>query len=123
MKIACTLVPCIYSFLFPFSASTYKLTKGKTEARQYNHTDTAANERSKQFNENILPATTYEFKLKLVAPIIEMEVPDHPVVTVEMESKAAIKNCYTNPSPLSGEYQIPFNNFSATSASNGGLIE
>ena len=33
-----------------------------------------------------------------------MEVPNHPAETVEMESKAVFKNCYSNPSPLSGEY-------------------
>ena len=90
--------------MFSFSAGTSKSTTGKTEARKYNHTDTAANERSKQFYENIPPATTYEFKVKLVAPIIEMEVPNHPAETVEMESKAVFKNCYSNPSPLSGEH-------------------
>ena len=93
--------------MFSFSAGTSKSTTGKTEARKYNHTDNAANERLKQFNENISPATTYEFKVKLVAPIVEMEVPNHPVETVEMESKAAFKNCYSNPSPLSGDYLDP----------------
>ena len=90
--------------MFSFSVGTSKLTTGKTEARKYNHTHTAENGRLKQFNENISPATTYEFKVKLVAPIIEMEVPNQPHETVEMESKAAFKNCYSNPSPLSGEH-------------------
>ena len=73
-------------------------------SRKYNHTDTLANERLKQFNDKIPPATTYEFKVNLVAPTIEMEVPNQPAETVKMESKAAFKNCYSNPAPLSGEY-------------------
>ena len=94
------------SFIFHFSFSVGKsqLTKGKTVSRKYNHTDASANERLKQFNEKITPATTYEFKVNLVAPTIEMEVSNQPAETVKMESKAAFKKCYSNPAPLSGKY-------------------
>ena len=76
----------------------------KTPSRKYSYTNDSANERLLQFNEKITPATTYEFKVNLVAPTIEMEVPNQPAETVKMESKAAIKNCYSNPAPLSGKY-------------------
>ena len=87
-------------------------------SRKYNHTDTLANERLKQFNDKITPATTYEFKVNLVAPTIEMEVPNQPAETVKMESKAAFKNCYSNPAPLSGEclnnkYVVPYKDWGA----------
>ena len=89
---------------FSFSAGTSKLIYNKkTEARKYSHTDAKANERAIELNENISPATTYEFRVYLVAPTIEMKVPNQPAGTVEMESKAALENCFTNPSPLSGK--------------------
>ena len=94
----------VFIFHFSFLVGTSQLTKGKTVSRKYNHTDTLANERLKQFNDKITPATTYEFKVNLVAPTIEMEVPNQPAETVKMESKAAFKNCYSNPAPLSGKY-------------------
>ena len=93
-----------FIFHFSFSVGTSQLTKGKTVSRKYSHTDASDNERLKQFNEKITPATTYEFKVNLVAPTIEMEVPNQPAETVKMESKAAFKKCYSNPAPLSGRY-------------------
>ena len=93
-----------HSFIFSFSAGTSKLIYNKkTDPRKYSHTDANANERAIELNENISPATTYEFRVYLVAPTIEMKVPNQPAGTVEMESKAALENCFTNPSPLSGK--------------------
>ena len=91
---------------FSFSVGTSKDPKKvyKTALRRYNHTHTLENKQSIEFKTSITPSTIYEFKVYLVAPTIEMNVPGHPANTVKMESKAAFKNCYSNPAPLSGEY-------------------
>ena len=60
-----------------------------------------------KFNKDISPATTFEFKVKLVAPTVEMAIPSKPAEKIKMESDIESIYCYSKPSVLLGDYNTP----------------